>query len=110
MSSEHAAVKRKPANWCGTKISYDQNKAGQAPINAKMPAFPEGKRYYPCTTQNNFMPTIGELPKNPNGRKWDSGEAGLMVGNINLIPRWAKPANLLYYVVSDGFGDNFEYV
>ncbi|KAK4164410.1 hypothetical protein QBC43DRAFT_289008 [Cladorrhinum sp. PSN259] len=71
-----------------------------------MPAFPIGKRFYPCVTQNGYTPTLGYPPNAPGGSPWKEGASGLMVGIMTLIPRWAKPANLLYYVVKDGFSED----
>ncbi|KAM7220195.1 hypothetical protein V8F06_004523 [Rhypophila decipiens] len=109
MNPEHPPTTRKVANWCGTQITLDRNEADQAPFDDNMAAVPEGKQSYPCVTQDGVMPTIGVPPEASGGSKWKGG-SGLMVGNKELIPRWAKPANLLYYVVKDGFSDDdFQY-
>lgn len=125
MSSEHFALpKRRPGGWCGTEISDDPNEADQVPVDDKMPdqvpvddnippAFLEGKRSYPCITQDGVMPTLGQPPQ-PSGGSRHGGTA-IMVGVRELIPRWVasttNPTKLLYFVVEDGFtDDDFEYV
>lgn len=113
MSSEHFTAKRKPRNWCGTKISADTNEADQVPVDDEMPAFPEGQRSYPCITQDGMMPTFGEPPQSSDGSMGDS--SGIMIGTMELIPRWvastSSPTKLLYFVVKDGFSDaDFTYV
>ncbi|KAK1757916.1 hypothetical protein QBC47DRAFT_412001 [Echria macrotheca] len=71
-----------------------------------MPAFPEGTLFYPCVTQDGVMPSFGRLPEAPEGHKFEDGGSGLMVGDIEMVPRWAKPAGLQYYIVKDGFADD----
>lgn len=108
MSSEHFTTKRKPKNWCGTEISTDTNEADQAPVDDNMPAFPEGKRYYPCVTQDGVMPTF-DTPPDVAGGNHGHGDS-LVLGNMELIPRWVasttNPTKLLYFVVKDGFSDD----
>ena len=108
MDPEHSTVKRKPKNWCGTKVSPNINEADQIPIARNMPAFPEGQRYYPCITQDGCMPAFGAPPDTSSG---DSDhDDSIMVGMKELVPRWvastASPTSLLYYVVKDGFSDD----
>lgn len=113
MSPEHFTTKRKPKNWCGTKISANMNEADQVPVDDNMPAFPDGQRYYPCITQYGVMPTVG-VPPYASSRSQGHYHS-IMVGTKELIPRWvastANPTSLLYFVVGNGFSDDdFKYV
>lgn len=70
-----------------------------------MPAFPEGKAYYTCITQDGTMNTFGKAIGAEVAQEdgWDS----LVVGDGPIIPRWsgttAKPAKLLYVDKSGPF-------
>ena len=92
MSSEPFTTKRKPKDWCGTKISTNTNEADQVPVDDNMPAFPEGQRFYPCITQDAMMPTFDVPPDTSSGNQGDGDS--IMVGVKDLIPRWvASTAN-----------------
>ena len=71
-----------------------------------MASYPEGKRYYPCITQEGFNPAFGVPPQDEIAGRHNHGPE-IVVGLKDLIPRWTAnkttPTNLLYFVVRDGF-------
>jgi hypothetical protein len=98
--------RRKPKNWCGTEPSNDPNEADQTPVAETMASVPEGKRRYPCITQDGLNPTFGLPPLDPNADRHSHGPE-IVLGVKNLIPRWTAnkttPTKLLYFVVREGF-------
>ncbi|KAK0619711.1 hypothetical protein B0T14DRAFT_496386 [Immersiella caudata] len=69
-----------------------------------MSAIPQGKRGYPCATQEGVMLTFGYPPEAPSsgGRN----RPKIKIGTQALIPRWVPSTKLLYFVVKDGFTDD----